>query len=359
MKNNDFMATCIIPTGIGASIGGYAGDASPYINLLSKVCPVITNPNSVNAAIFSGINDNILYTEGYAIDMFFKEEIALRPSKFNKIGVIFDKAIPEKVLNVHINTINAVKSTYGINILGYEITEENAGVDFSVSESGISTGELKNPDTLINSARKLMDKGAEALAAVCYFKDSEDTDYANGSGIDPVGGVEAVISHILTREFKVPVAHAPAFDENSLIISSEIVNKKAAAEYITPTFLPCILLGLYNAPKIISRHCEQGEAIHPPFINKWIASSQAPRNDNQTDITLNNIKALIMPYDCMGSLPLLKAIEKNIPVIVVEENKTVLNITPSVLEIEDKVIKVRNYQEAAGYLLAMKHGIYF
>ena len=336
MKNNDFMATCIIPTGIGASIGGYAGDASPYINLLSKVCPVITNPNSVNAAIFSGINDNILYTEGYAIDMFFKEEIALRPSKFNKIGVIFDKAIPEKVLNVHINTINAVKSTYGINILGYEITEENAGVDFSVSESGISTGELKNPDTLINSARKLMDKGAEALAAVCYFKDSEDTDYANGSGIDPVGGVEAVISHILTREFKVPVAHAPAFDKNSLIISSEIVNKKAAAEYITPTFLPCILLGLYNAPKLVENSSLR-----------------------ETDITLNNINALIMPYDCMGSLPVLKAIEKNIPVIVVEENKTVLNITPEVLGIEDKVIKVRNYQEAAGYLLAMKHGIYF
>ena len=336
MKNNDFTATCIIPTGIGAFIGGYAGDASPYINLLSKVCPIITNPNSVNAAIFSGINDNILYMEGYAIDMFFKEEIALRPSKFNKIGVIFDKAIPEKVLNVHINTINAVKSTYGINILGYEITEENAGVDFSVSESGISTGELKNPDTLINSARKLMDKGAEALAAVCYFKNSEDTDYANGSGIDPVGGVEAVISHILTREFKVPVAHAPAFDEDSLIINSEIVNKKAAAEYITPTFLPCILLGLYNAPKLVENSSLR-----------------------ETDITLNNIKALIMPYDCMGSLPVLKAIEKNIPVIVVEENKTVLNITPEVLGIEDKVIKVRNYQEAAGYLLAMKNGIYF
>jgi len=347
MKNNDFIAACIIPTGIGASIGGYAGDASPYINLLSKICPVITNPNSVNAAIFSGINDNILYTEGYAIDMFFKEQIALRPSKFNKIGVIFDKAIPEKVLNVHINTINAVKSTYGINILGYEVTEENAGVDFNISESGISTGELKNPDTLINSARKLMDKGAEALAAVCYFKDSEDTDYANGSGIDPVGGVEAVISHILTREFNVPVAHAPSFDESSLIISSEIVNKKAAAEYITPTFLPCILLGLYNAPKIIENSSLRGGMSVPTW------------QSNDLDITLKNIKALIMPYDCMGGLPVLKAIEKNIPVIAVEENKTVLNITPDALGIENKVIKVKNYQEAAGYLLAMKNGIYF
>lgn len=347
MKNNDFIAACIIPTGIGASIGGYAGDASPYINLLSKVCPIITNPNSINAAIFSGINDNILYTEGYAIDMLFKEKIALRVHKFNKIGVIFDKAIPEKVLNVHINTINAVKSTYGINISGYEITEEIAGVDFAFSESGISTGDLKNLDTLINSARKLIEKGAEALAVVCYFDTPEDSNYANGSGIDIVGGVEAVISHILTREFKIPVAHSPAFGEDSLTISSEIVSKKAAAEYITPTFLPCILLGLYNAPKIIDNLSLRGGVLVPT------------RQSNHTDITLENIKALVVPYDCMGGLPVLKAIEKNIPVIAVTENETVLNITPEAVGIGDKVIKVRNYQEAAGFLLAMKNGISF
>jgi len=347
MKNNDFIAACIIPTGIGAFIGGYAGDASPCINLLSKVCPIITNPNSINAAIFSGINDNILYTEGYAIDMLFKNEITLRPSKFNKIGVIFDKGIPETVLNVHINTLNAVKATYGINILGYEITKENAGVDFSVSESGISTGELKNPDTLINSARKLINMGAEALATVCYFNTPDDSDYANACGVDIVGGVEAVISHILTREFNVPIAHAPAFDESSLIITSEIVNKKAAAEYITPTFLPCILLGLYNAPKIIKNLSLKEEA------------SILTRQFHYSDITLKNIKALVVPHDCMGGIPVLRAIEEKIPIISVEENKTTLNITSESLGIEDTVIRVKNYQEAAGYLLALKNGICF
>jgi hypothetical protein len=337
MKNNDFTAVCIIPTGVGATIGGFAGEASPYINLLSKVCPVITNPNSVNSAVFSGINSNIFYTEGYSIDSLFKGEIALRPSKFNKIGVIFDKAIPEKVLNVHINTLNAVKSTYGINICGYEVTKENAGVEFCVSESGISTGELKNPDTLIDSAKKLIENGAEALAVVCYFDIPEDDDnYAEGTGVDPVGGVEAIISHILSQEFKVPVAHAPAFGEESLVIDSKIVNIKAAAEYITPTFLPCILLGLYNAPKIIE-----------------------VKDSLPTDISLNNIKALIVPHDCMGGIPILAAVEKNIPIIAVEENKTVLDVTSELMGIENKVIKVKNYQEAAGVLLAMKHGIYF
>lgn len=322
MKNNDFTAVCIIPTGIGASIGGYAGDASPYINLLSKICPVIINPNTVNAAVFSGINSNILYTEGFAIDLFFKEEIALRPSKFNKIGVVFDKAIPENVLNVHINTINAVKSTYGLNIIDYKITEE-------------PVGELKNLDTLINSARELILKGAEALAVVCCFDDREDENYSNGAGVDPIGETEAIISHILTREFKVPVAHAPAFDEKSLVIDSKIVNRKAAAEYITPTFLPCVLLGLYNAPKII--HIKE---------------------KSPDDITLESVKALIYPCDCLGGIPVLKAIEKNIPVIAIKENKTVLDISAEALGIENKVIKAKNYQEAAGILLALKHGIY-
>jgi len=336
MCNHDFIAACIIPTGIGASIGGFAGDASASVNLLSKACPIITNPNSVNAAIFSGINDNIYYTEGYAIDSLFKGELALKPSIHNKIGVLFDKAISKNVLNVHINTLNAVKTTYGMNITDYEITEEPVGVEFSVSESGISTGKLNNPDILLKSARSLINNGAEAIAVVCYFDTPEnDEDYALNSGVDPVGGIEAIISHLLVREFKIPVAHAPAFDESELVISSEIVDKRAAAEYITPTFLPCILKGLYNAPKLINA---QEAAL--------------------SDITIDRVKALVMPHNALGGLPVFAALEREIPVITVESNTTVLDVTAESLGIQDKVIAAKSYHEAAGLLLAIKNGIY-
>jgi len=337
MKNTDFIAACIIPTGVGASIGGFAGDASPYINLLSKVCPIITNPNSVNAAVFSGINDNILYTEGYSLDLFFKKEIALRPSKFNKIGIIFDKEIPQDVLNVHINTINAVKSTYGINFAGYEITQTPVGVNFELSSTNISTGKIKNPNTIIQAAEKLINRGAEAIATVCYFDTPEDDEnYSCGSGIDPVGGAEAIISHIISRKFNIPTAHAPAFDGNSLLISPKIVDKRASAEYITPTFLPCIMLGLYNAPKIIDI-----------------------KHKSSDDIDLNSLKALVLPHNALGGIPSLMALEKNIPIIAVTDNNTTLNITPKKMNIENKIIYAKNYQEAAGILLALKNGIYF
>lgn len=332
MNKVDFAAAFIVPTGIGASIGGFAGDASPAVNLISKVCPVIANPNSVNAAAFSGINSSILYTEGLAIDLFFKNEIALRQSKYNKIGIIFDKSIPETVLNIHINTVNAVKSTYGINIFNQIMTDQPVGVEFLVSRSGISTGNIKNPDTLIYAAEKLISQGAEAIAIVCFFDPPEDDNYSSGIGVDSVGGVEAVISHLLTQKFRIPVAHAPAFGDFD--ISAKIVDKRAAAEYITPTFLPCILLGLYNAPKIIDI-----------------------KESEYFDITLKSLGALIIPYNCIGSIPVLKAIENNIPVIAVENNKTVLNITSENLGISNKVITVKNYHEAAGYVLALREGI--
>ena len=53
--------------------------------------------------------------------------------------MIFDKGISEKVRNIHINTINAVKTIYGTDIIGYEITKEECGVEFYTSSSGIST----------------------------------------------------------------------------------------------------------------------------------------------------------------------------------------------------------------------------
>lgn len=287
----------IVPTGVGASIGGFAGDASRAARKISQKCELIVNPNVVNAACFSGITDNMLYVEGYSLDRFFKGEICLERSRNNKIGIIFDKAIKPEVLNVHINTMNAVEVVYGLNIIGYEITEEDVGVDFFVDKSGVSMGNVKNLLTLKNAAKKLIDKGAEAIAIVCRFPDEQGDDYANGVGVDPVGGVEAIISHYISKEFLIPCAHAPAFDD--IAISTDIVDKRCSAEYITPTFLPCILVGLNQAPKL-----------------------------TKTGISINDLDFLIVPYNSIGGVPVLEASKKGIKVFAIKENQTVLDVTP-------------------------------
>lgn len=288
----------IIPTGIGASIGGFAGDASYWARRFAQKARLIVNPNVVNAACFSGITENMLYVEGYSLDEFFKGKLNLIPSNNNKIGVIFDKSIPQNVLNVHINTINAVKTVYGVNIAGVEITKENVGVEFFIDHSGISTGNIKNLSTIKDAGEKLIADGAEALAIVCRFPEEQGEDYANGLGVDPVGGVEAIISHYISKELEIPCAHAPAFDD--ITISTKIVDKRCAAEYITPIFLPCILLGL----------------------------NQAPKFSKTEGINITDIDFLIVPYNATGCVPVLEAAKREIKTFAVKENETILNVTP-------------------------------
>ena len=288
----------IVPTGVGASIGGFAGDASKYARKLAKKCKLIVNPNVVNAACFSGITDNMLYVEGYTLDEFFKGNCSLVESCDNKIGVIFDKSISQEVLNIHINTINAVKTVYDIDIIDYKITDDPVGVEFYVDKSGVSMGNVRNLDTLKDAAIDLLNKGAEAIAIVCHFPEDDGENYANGIGVDPVGGVEAIISHYISKELQVPCAHAPAFADYS--IHSDIVDSRCSAEYITPTFLPCILIGLSNAPRI---------------------------SKEMNGITINNLDFLAIPHNSIGGIPVLEAIKNNKKVYAIKENKTVLNVT--------------------------------
>lgn len=289
----------IIPTGIGASIGGFAGDASKWARKIAKKCKLIVNPNVVNAACFSGITDNMLYVEGYTLDRFFKGEIGLQESENNKIGVVFDKAIPQEVLNIHINTINAVKTVYDIDVYGYEITENEVGVEFFVDESGISTGNVEDLETIKNAAQKLIKKGCNAIAIVCLFPEEQGEDYANGIGVDPVGGVEAVISHYISKELEVPCAHAPAFADTD--ISTNIVDSRCSAEYITPTFLPCILIGLANAPVIVSKNF---------------------------GINIDNLDFLVVPYDALGGIPVLAMNKLGKKIYAIKENNTILDVDP-------------------------------
>ncbi len=316
MLNSKPLISFIVPTGIGASIGGFAGDASLYAREFTKDFNVIVNPNTVNAACFSGITDNMLYTEGWAFSQFIKGNLNLIPSTNNKIGIIFDKGISQGILNVHLNTMNAVKTVYGADITAYEITEEPVNIKFFNTSSGISSGSLINNKTLVKAGKQLLLKGVDVIAVVCKFDEPPEDDYKNGTGVDIVGGIEAVISHFLTRELNVPVVHSPAFEDIS--ITKELVSAKAAAEYITPTFLPCLLIALKNAPLFSLKKVEH-------YISR------------------ENLKALIMPYNSLGASIVLDAVKNGIKVFAVKENSTVLKITKDIIKKND-IIETDTYK---------------
>ena len=324
--NNKKLGAFIVPTGIGASIGGYAGDASTYARkFANKNINLIVNPNVVNAGCFSGITPNMLYTEGYTLDSFFKGEINLIPSNNNKIGIIYDNAIPQDVLNVHINTQNAVKTVYGVDIHAYTITQEPVGVEFYMTDDGISVGDVKNISTLGKSCEELLEKGCDAIAIVCLFEDPEDdnANYANGEGADPVGGVEAILSHYISKHYKVPCAHSPAFVDYT--IYPDIVNPKSSSEYITPTFLPCILLGLSQAPQITT--------------------------DKNIGINIKDVDFLVMPHNALGSVPVFEAQQRNIKTYAIKEKTSELNITKDKLFKKSNIIEIETYEECLNHIL--------
>ncbi|MBQ8460364.1 DUF3326 domain-containing protein [bacterium] len=328
MYKNKKTGAFIVPTGIGASIGGYAGDAGAYARKFAKYTNLIVNPNVVNAGGFSAITDSMLYVEGYSLDSFFKGEINLIPSIGNKIGIIYDKAIPQNVLNIHINTENAVKTVYGADILAREITENEVGVEFFMTGDGISTGRIKNIETIGKACEKLISAGCEVIAIVCLFEEAEtdNPNYANGQGTDPVGGVEAIISHYISKYFKIPCAHSPAFVDYT--IYPDIVNPKSASEYITPTFLPCILLGLSQAPKI-STNLSVG-------------------------LNINNIDFLIMPHNSLGSIPVFEALKRNITIYAIKENSTEIDVTKEKLFANSNIIEIDTYEKCLSLILENK-----
>lgn len=321
----DKLGAFIVPTGVGASIGGFAGDASPYARKFAEVSKLIVNPNVVNAGGFSGICENMFYVEGYALNSFFNGEISLIPSFNNRIGVIFDKAIPQDVLNVHINTINAVNCVYGLNVSDFVITDKPVGIEFFVNDFGISMGKVSYEKVLLKSAQELLNRGCDAIAICCLFEDSNDINYALNGGVDPIGGVEAIISHYVSKTLNIPCAHSPAFCDYQ--IYPDIVDRRASSEYITPTFLPCILLALNVAPKLVKYSSNQ--------------------------INIGDLDYVVVPFNCLGSIPVLKAVELGKKVFAVKENVTVLNVTKENLFDKSDIIICETYSECLEQVKAL------
>lgn len=330
----------IIPTGIGAAIGGYAGDALPVARIISQVCDrLITHPNVMNGASLYWNIPNAFYVEGYGLDKFAAGEWGLRPVRSNRVGLLLDQGIEPELMLRHLQVADAARATLGLNITNHVITDAPLNVELRSSSSGTSWGTIGNPDSLLRGAEKLIiQEKAQAIAVVTRFpEDMDETalqNYRQGQGVDPLAGAEAVISHLLVRTFKIPCAHAPAL---SPAPTATNLSPRAAAEELGYTFLPCVLVGLSNAPQFI--------------IN---TESYQPLS---TDLWADQVDALIIPDTSCGSSALLSLSQSQCQIITVTENKTLLQVSAHKLKIPS--LQVNSYLEAVGLLVAHKAGIEF
>lgn len=333
----------IVPTGIGAAIGGYAGDALPAAKAISRVCDrLITHPNVMNGAQLYWTLPNTLYTEGYALDQFAAGHWNLRPIHQNKIGLLIDSGTEPDLIARHLQAADAAHATLGLTLTDYVLTDEPLNVGIQSAESGATWGTIGNPDSLLRAADKLINQaGATAIAVIARFPEDlpENAlhDYRHGHGVDPLAGAEAVISHLIVRHFKIPCAHAPALSPLELDVS---ISPKSAAEELGHTFLPCVLVGLSRAPQFV-------------LVDSMAANSfDRPQS---TDIHRSQVNALVLPESACGGSALLHLSQTSTQIITVRENTSRMQVTPADLGIRS--ISVNSYLEAIGVLVAHRSGI--
>jgi Protein of unknown function (DUF3326) len=332
---SNFTVVLIIPTGIGAAIGGYAGDALPVAKAVAQISDrLITHPNVLNGAQLYWSLDNTYYVEGYGLDRFAAGQWGLNPVRQNKIGLLLDRGIEPELRLRHIQAADATRGTLGLNLTDYVVTDAPLEVELRTAESGASWGTIGNPGSLLRAAEQLIHQaGAEAIAVVARFPDEESLElqnYRHGAGVDHLAGAEAVISHLIVREFGIPAAHAPALKPLAI---DPAVSPRAAAEELGYTFLPCVLVGLSRAPQFVPR----GESLTSNTI--WSES----------------VDVAIAPYSACGGSAMLSFANSSTEIIAVTNNSTQIDVPPEPLGI--KVTKVSSYLEALGVLVARQAGV--
>lgn len=328
----------IIPTGIRCEFGGFAGDATPVTNLLAaSVDFLVTHPNAVNASELNEMASNILYVEGKSLDDFLLGHLGLLPTQSNRIGTFIDPTGAAYVDDV-INTLNAARAVKGVDCSLYTILRRELGVRIEWSQSGCAVGTVVDPEAILESVEVLIARGATAVGGVSVIHGVTQEMFSRhlrGEIPNPSGGVEAIITHLISKIFKLPTAHAPLPYYQSLKEKTTL-NPRASAEFISVPHYFCVLKGLSRASRLLP--VSQLNSVPADLL------------------TLNNIGAIIVPASCLGGIPALVAEFSNIPLIAVSDNQTILNVSNAGMRMTN-VIEVRSYLEAVGVVVALREGI--
>lgn len=336
-----FNVAMLIPTGIGAAIGGHAGDATPVAQLLASACDtLIVHPNVVNASDINEMPANSLYVEGSVLCRFFMGTIGLQPVRSNRVLVLIHPHADRVFTNLAVNAVNAARASYGLNCPHLIEMERPLVMSPDYTGSDRAAGSVEGFDHLFHLLDKhRADYDAVAIASVISTPMHYYSDYflSDGNMVNPWGGVESMLTHTISSLYDLPSAHAPMLESQDVLdIETGIVDPRMAAEVISVSFLQCVLKGLQRSPRIITDEETMQE---------------------QGVLTARDISCLVQPNQCLG-LPTIAALEQGIPVIAVKENENLMKNDLTALPwAKGQLHLVENYWEAAGVLGALRTGI--
>ncbi len=336
-----FNVALLVPTGIGAEIGGHAGDAGPVARLLGEVADtLVLHPNVVNASDLNEMPENALYVEGSVITRLLMGTIGLLPVRSNRVLVVVDSHDDEFFVNAAVNAVSGGRAAYGLSCPEVVCLTPGVRLISQHTSGGRAAGHVEELEGL---CRLLDDRDGQydavAVSSVIDVPYHLHQGYfdARGDMVNPWGGVEAMLTHALSSMYDVPTAHSPMFESRQVAnMDPGIVDPRMAAEAVSTTFLQCTLKGLQRSPRIVT--------------------DQAAMSRGEV-LTVKDISCLVIPIGCLG-LPTLAALEQGISVIAVQENRNLMmNDLCRLPWKPGQFHQVNNYWEAVGVIAAIRAGV--
>ena len=333
-----FNVVMLVPTGIGAAVGGHAGDASPAATLLASVCDtLVTHPNVLNASDIIQVPDNALYVEGSLITQLMMGTVGLRRVRSNRLLVLVQVHEDEIFTSAAINSVNAARSTYGLDAQIVEL-DHRFRMFSEYTDRGIAVGRVEGIDYLYGALdARIGEFDAVAITSVIHLPPELHENYyrLGGEVVNPWGGVEAMLTHAVSLKYGIPSAHAPMLESRTVSETDfGIVDPRMAAEVISLAFFQCILRGLQRSPAVVTFNHQMNVGLD-----------------------CGDISCLVIPDGCVG-LPTLAALVSGIPVVAVRGNSNLMrNDLESLPWQRGRFISVDNYLEAAGVVAALRAGL--
>lgn len=339
---DEFNVVLLIPTGIGAALGGHSGDGGAVARLIASGCDnLITHPNVVNAADINELPDNGLYVEGSVVTRLLMGTAGLQRVRSNRLLLCIDQHDEPMFHELAVNSASAARAALGLDCPKVVLLQGGPRMYADTSSSGRAVGRIDRFERLCRVLDQYRDQyDAIALNTLIDVPAQFHADYfkaENWDMVNPWGGVEAMLTHAVSLLYNVPSAHAPLMSSREILnLNVGIVDPRKAAEAVSTTYLHCVLKGLHKSPR-----------IHPA----------ADYVGHRGWIYAEDVSCMIIPDGCVG-LPTLAAIRQGIPVIAVKEN--VNRMSNDLRELpfnRGQLHIVENYLEAVGVMHALKAGV--
>ena len=336
---DSFNVVMLVPTGIGAVVGGHAGDAMPAATLLASVCDtLITHPNVLNASDIIQIPVNGLYVEGCLITQLMMGTVGLYRKRNNRLLVLVQEHEEEMLTNAAINSVNAARASYGLNAT-VAMIDRRFSMKSEYSPSKSAAGRIQG----IGHIYDLLDArlghfDAVAITSVIDLSVELHKNYYQlvDDVANPWGGVEAMLTHAISLRYGIPSAHAPMLESREMAEADfGVVDSRLAAEVISTAFLQSVLRGLQKSPAV---------SLNPYRTDRGLMYSES-------------ISCMVIPDGCIG-LPTLAALQNDIPVVAVQGNANLMRNDLDLLPWRPmQLYRAENYLEAAGVIASLRAGV--